>query len=183
MIYMQMFYGKKANGKLEDILIENPKSIIQVNERKGKQGQLPFFTSGEAILNAEIPIISGRNCYLSTGGNANISYFVGDASYSTDTWCITAKDNLSDYMYLMLNSIKLEINKKFFQGTGLKHLQKHMLRTKDIYIPTQKELIIFNNLVNEIFTTISKNFIENKKLKCSLNYLLPLLINGQVSIN
>lgn len=183
MIYMQMFYGKKANGKLEDILIENPKSIIQVNERKGKQGQLPFFTSGEAILNAEIPIISGRNCYLSTGGNANISYFVGDASYSTDTWCITAKNNLSDYMYLMLNSIKLEINKKFFQGTGLKHLQKHMLRTKDIYIPTQKELNIFNNLVNEIFTTISKNFIENKQLKCSLNYLLPLLINGQVSIN
>ena len=49
-----------------------------------------------------------------------------------------------DYLYLLLVSIKPELNQKFFQGTGLKHLQKPLLKDRPIYIPDFKELQIFN---------------------------------------
>ncbi len=51
---------------------------------------------------------------------------------------------MSDYLYLLLVSIKPELNQKFFQGTGLKHLQKPLLKDRPIYIPDFKELQIFN---------------------------------------
>ena len=51
---------------------------------------------------------------------------------------------MSDYLYLLLVSIKPELNQKFFQGTGLKHLQKPLLKDRPIYVPDFKELQIFN---------------------------------------
>ena len=47
--YMHLFFGKKANGKIGDILVENPKSPIQVGSAKEAMGNYPFFTSGDAV--------------------------------------------------------------------------------------------------------------------------------------
>ncbi len=86
--YMHFFYNKKCNGKLGDILIEN----------KGKIGDFPFFTSGDAILRWTEFIADGRNTFLNTGGNADVKFYIGKAAYSTDTWCITAKKQLLFYI-------------------------------------------------------------------------------------
>ena len=83
--YMHIFYGRKTNGKLGDIIIENEKSTVQVGEVKESTGDYPFFTSGDAILRWKSAIVSGRNCFLNTGGNAGVKFYVGDAAYSTDT--------------------------------------------------------------------------------------------------
>ncbi|MEF2855694.1 MAG: hypothetical protein U0N89_03615, partial [Collinsella intestinalis] len=34
-IYLHMFFGCKPNAKLGDLLIEHPKSTVQVNDAKG----------------------------------------------------------------------------------------------------------------------------------------------------
>lgn len=141
--YMHYFFTKKPNGKLSDILIENEKSKIQVGDAKGSEGDYPFFTSGEAILHWKENFVDGRNCFLNTGGNAGVKFYVGKAAYSTDTWCISANNHLADYLYLFLLSIKPELDKKFFQGTGLKHLQKTLLMKRLIYIPEGEEIIIY----------------------------------------
>lgn len=143
--YMHLFYGKKCNGKLGDILIENTKSTIQVGEAKDKSGDYPFFTSGDAVLRWTEPIVEGRNTFLNTGGNADVKFYVGATAYSTDTCCITAKDDMEDYLYMLLSSIKQELNLKFFQGTGLKHLQKPLLKEKAIYIPSRAEISAFKD--------------------------------------
>ena len=96
--YMHFFYNKKCNGKLGDILIENPKSTIQVSDAKGKIGDFPFFTSGDAILRWTEFIADGRNTFLNTGGNADVKFYIGKAAYSTDTWYITAKKQLLFYI-------------------------------------------------------------------------------------
>ena len=120
--YMHMFYGKTPNAKLGDVIIEHPKSFVQVSEAKEQFGNIPFFTSGESIYRWTESFVSDRSIFLNTGGNADVKFYVGNAAYSTDTWCISGINNLSDYVYLMLRSIKLELDQKFFQGTGLKHL-------------------------------------------------------------
>jgi len=181
--YMHMFFGKKTNAKLGDIIIENPKSTIQVGDAKDTDGKIPFFTSGDAIFKWPDTLVSGRNCYLNTGGNAGVKFYVGNAAYSTDTWCITARDNLSDYLYILLESIKPELNQKFFQGTGLKHLQKPLLKDRPIYIPELSELKEFNDDIILWLTMISDNIRETEELISLRDWLLPMLMNGQATIS
>ena len=181
-IYMHDFLHKEPNGILSDILIENLKSKTQVKDVKGQAGLYPFFTSGESIMKSNKYIIDGRNIFMNTGGNADVKFYVGKTDYSTDTWCITTNNNMTDYLYLHLLSIKNELNTKFFKGTGLKHLQKDLFRNKEIYIPTANEIDKFNKFSKIYFDKISENYRENELLIELRNYLLPLLMNGQILI-
>ena len=95
-IYMHTFFSKKPNAKLKDILTEAEKSSIQVGEAKISNGKYPFFTSGSTILKWNEPFVDGRNCFLNTGGNADVKFYVGKAAYSTDTWSVSAKSEMSD---------------------------------------------------------------------------------------
>lgn len=180
--YMHLFFNKPANGRISDILIENSKSSIQVGEAKDVDGDYPFFTSGDAVLCWPEFLVDGRNCYLNTGGNAGVKYYVGKAAYSTDTWCISAREGLADYLYLLLDSIKQELSQKYFQGTGLKHLQKPMLKDRPIYIPSSTELESFNQSVVPWLTLISDNIKESQRLTLLRDWLLPMLMNGQATI-
>ena len=182
MTYMHLFFGKKSNGLLGDIIIENQKSDIQVGDAKDSDGVIPVFTSGDAVLRWPSALVGGRNCFLNTGGNAGIKFYVGKTAYSTDTWCITGTDDLSDYLYLLLDSLKPEISKKFFQGTGLKHLQKPLLKERPIYIPSQSERESFNSMVTPWLTMVSDNIRESHQLATLRDWLLPMLMNGQASI-
>ena len=182
-IYMHNFFSKKPNAKLKDILTEAEKSAIQVGEAKTSNGEYPFFTSGATILKWNEPFVDGRNCFLNTGGNADVKFYVGKAAYSTDTWSISAKSEMSDYLYLMLFSIKPELDQKFFQGTGLKHLQKPLLKDRPIYVPEKRELEAFNRQVMPMFDIISENTRENQQLTSLRDWLLPMLMNGQATIS
>ena len=103
-LYDFKFAKNSPNGKLSKILIENPKSTIQVGDSEGVSGDYPFFTSGETINEWRNYLVDGINCFLSTGGNASIKAYYGKATYSTDTWCITGKGEYSAYLYFYLKS-------------------------------------------------------------------------------
>ncbi|GAA9891971.1 restriction endonuclease subunit S [Helicobacter pylori] len=178
-IYEYYFKYKPKNAKLEQIIIENPKSSIMVKNAQKTQDKYPFFTSGDNILSYPKAIIDGRNCFLNTGGNAGIKFYVGKASYSTDTWCICANE-FSDYLYLLLSSIKTHINQSFFQGTSLKHLQKNLLKKYPIYMPSSHEIKKFNQIIMPLLTLISINTRTSKKLEQIRDFLLPLLLKQQV---
>ncbi|WQS61968.1 restriction endonuclease subunit S [Helicobacter pylori] len=178
-IYEYYFKYKPKNAKLEQIIIENPKSNIMVKNAQKTQDKYPFFTSGDNVLSYPKSIIDGRNCFLNTGGNAGIKFYVGKASYSTDTWCICANE-FSDYLYLLLSSIKNYINQSFFQGTSLKHLQKNLLKKYPIYMPSAHEIKKFNQIMMPLLTLISINTRTSKKLEQIRDFLLPLLLKQQV---
>lgn len=180
--FMHYFFERTPNGKLGSIIIEHPKSNIQVGEAQNSSGNVPFFTSGDSILKWNTVLVDDRCCYLNTGGNADVKFYVGKAAYSTDTWCISGKDDLSDYLYLLLHAIKPELDKKYFQGTGLKHLQKPLLKDRPIYIPTTQELNAFNAQIKPMLTKISDNIRENQRLMSIRDWLLPLLMNGQATV-
>ena len=177
-----MFATQKPNGIISDILQEHPKSTIQVNDSTGILGDYPFFTSGEAINEWQSALVDGMNCYLSTGGNATIKGYYGKAAYSTDTWCVCGKGEYSFYLFCYLKSIIRSINDSFFAGSGLKHLQKDSLLLVNLYIPSEKELEKFNSIVKPAMETMTKLFLETKKLKQQRDFLLPLLMNGQATI-
>ncbi|AJR12000.1 Type I restriction modification DNA specificity domain [Mesomycoplasma dispar] len=181
--YMHYFFKKTANGKIKNVIFEAEKSKILVGQAKTCNGKYPFFTSGSSILSWDKYFVDGRYCFLNTGGNADVKFYVGKSAYSTDAWCISANNNMADYLYLLLLTIKEELGKKYFKGTSLKHLQKELLKQKEIYIPTNSELLFFNKVIQPMFDLISKNTKETLNLIGIRDFLLPLLMNGQVEIN
>lgn len=171
-----------ASSKLKNIIVENPKSKIKVSDVKN-DGEIPFFTSGTDILSTSESIVSGLNCYLNTGGNADVKYYYGEASYSTDTWCITAENETKYILPFVLNKIKPSMDKVFFQGTGLRHLQKNLLREYQFCLPDSNVVKEFSKLASDILKKQHYLLEENKKLESLKQFLLPLLMNGQVTIN
>ena len=181
-LYMHRFFGKAPNGRLADILVEHPKSTIQVGDAKGAIGDYPFFTSGDSVLEWLDRLVDGRCILLNTGGNADVKFYAGEMAYSTDTWCISAKNGLTDYLFMLLFSIKAELNQKFFLGTGLRHLQKPLLKDRPIYIPSDHEKDSYNEIAVQAMTDISANRRESKHLQRLRDWLLPMLMNGQASV-
>ena len=166
---------------LKDIVIEKDKSTIQVNNIKDGSGNIPFFTSGEAILYTSDALTNGFNIYLSTGGNAKAQAYYGDASYSTDTWCISAKKKLQYYLFGYLKHIESQMDGLYFHGTGLKHLKKPLFLQSHLNIPDDISLKKYNAIVEPIYRQISQiehSTVDLQKLK---NQLLPLLINQQLA--
>ena len=179
-------YFSKNNNRsnflaLNDIIIEKNKSKIQVSDIQDASGFIPFFTSGEAVLYANEKLETGFNIFLSTGGNAKVQEYYGDVAYSTDTWCITAKNNLQFYLFGYLKHIESQMNNLYFHGTGLKHLQKPLFLKSIISIPNEDLLMKYNTIVKPIYRQMSKIEQSTIQLQYLKNKLLPLLINQQLT--
>ena len=144
--------------KLGEAINENPKSSIQVNQAKENiKGKYPFYTSGLNIYRFDTALISGKNIFLSTGGNALVQFFDGQCAYSTDTYAIKSideKEILTQFIYLILQSLTPLINEFYFKGMGLKHLQKKEF--KNIQIP-KPPLEIQKQIVSECESVESKS--------------------------
>lgn len=163
------------------IITEREKSNMQVNATEGRYGAIPFFTSGSEIIMCDTVLTTGKNCFLNTGGNADIKYYVGNAAYSTDTWCITA-EAYSNYLYEYIVSIKDYLDASFFAGSGLKHLQKEVFKAHKIIIPPMGLIEKFNSIADRCFQKISELKIENYTLSSLRDFILPMLMNGQVKV-
>lgn len=170
-----------AVKELSDIIMETKKSIVQVNEARNRTGIYPFFTSGDEIIDFDEYYVDGFNIFLNTGGNADIKSYFGKAAYSTDTWCISAKE-LSFVLDIFLKRIKTYLNDNYFAGSGLKHLQKNTFRQLSLVVPNRATLESFNGIASNSYKEISNLQAENKKLISLRNWLLPLLMNGQIKI-
>lgn len=165
-----------------NIIKEAKKSSIQVNEAKKRPGNYPFFTSGDEIVDFDDFYVDGFNIFLNTGGNADVKGYYGKSAYSTDTWCVSATD-YSYLLFIFLCSIKEYLNDNCFAGSGLKHLQKNVLKQIKIVCPDNAVLERFNNQVESIYKNISSLQIENKKLASIRDWLLPMLMNGQIKVS
>lgn len=165
--------------KVGDILEGANKSKIQVNDANEK-GKYPFFTSGESVLAFDEYLVDGFNIFLNTGGNPDIKAYMGKCAYSTDTWCVSAKE-FSYVLYYYFLKLMPQFEQLFFAGSGLKHLQKDSLKNQYILLPDDKTLKRFNNTCVLNWKKTTNCLIVNQELTSLRDFLLPLLMNGQVT--
>lgn len=168
--------------RLGELIAENPKSSIQVNQAKeNTSGQFPFYTSGLNIYRFDTALISGKNIFLSTGGNALVQFFDGQCAYSTDTYAIKSideKEILTQFIYLILQSLTPLINEFYFKGMGLKHLQKKEF--KNIQIP-KPPLEIQKQIVSECEKVEKQNSALNKANQCLKELIKAILAQTGIS--
>jgi type I restriction enzyme, S subunit len=172
-------YEDWGNKELGELYSKNDKSPFPVNKIKSENINFeeivyPFFTSGKNILDTHIFLIEGENLFLSTGGNAQVKYFKGKSSYSSDTFSIKPSNIINGYLlYLFINQKIEYINQNLFQGGGLKHLDKKGLSKIKLNIPTNlEEQKKIANFLQSLSTQIEQVKIEIDETTTYKNGLL-----------
>lgn len=169
-----------ASEDLGNLIVEKKKSTLKVSDA-ANFGEYPFFTSGEAVLQHTSKLLEGKNIFLATGGVANIKYYEGEAAYSTDTYALTTKDKIeTEYLYYDLLNINYYINANYFQGSGLKHLQKKDLKKHQILFPEdqkeQTKIATILSKVDEAITQTEQLIAKYTRIKTGL--MQDLLTKG-----
>jgi type I restriction enzyme, S subunit len=147
-----------------NLIVEKKKSNLKVSDATNF-GSFPFFTSGEAILLHNEKQIDGENIFLATGGVANVKYFNGEVAYSTDTYAITSNEKIdTKFLFYYSQNIINYINLNYFQGSGLKHLQKKDFKKHKVDFPkTVKEQSKIAEILSKVDNAISETEVIIRK--------------------
>ena len=86
------------------------------------------------------------------------------------------------FFYLKSNEYQIQNNGS--GGTIMKNVNQLTLNALNVCLPRDNSLLLgFNNLIQPIFDKISLIQIENQKLTELRDWLLPMLMNGQVTVD
>lgn len=112
---------------------------------------------------------------------------IGNLRYAEREYCLGRgvaaltpnKEEYSEYLFHVINNI-LDIYEKTLSGSIIVGITKDDLADKIIVCPTDNVIRNFSKVVCPIMTKIRINEQENQELVSLRDFLLPLLMNGQV---
>lgn len=145
-------------------------------------GKYNFFTCGEEILKCDSFEFEGKSVLVAGNGNFNIKLYEGKFNAYQRTYVLIPED--AKYYTVIYLAVKDRIASltKGSRGLIVKFITKGDLEDIQIPLPNDKNLDIFSTL-NIITKKIEKNLEENQKLVELRDWLLPMLMNGQVKVN
>jgi type I restriction enzyme S subunit len=152
--------------------------ILQKNAtKKLSSGDLIVEISGGSPIQS-----TGRICYI----NKNLlDRFDVDVITSNFCKAVSVKSIQALY-FVYLHWLRLYEAGMFFnyegKTTGIKNfLFDNFISTYNLPIASQDKLAEFNSVVEPFFNKIQENLLESERLSEIRDFLLPMLMNGQVS--
>lgn len=141
------------------------------------KGIYPFFTCSNDVLRCDDYKFEGKAILIAGNGDFNIKYYEGKFNAYQRTYVlIPNKDESVGLIYL--SSLKtLQKFKAGANGSIVKFITKSDIENINVYdSKNQIDISIFNKILDDII----KNRKENQELISLRDFLLPLLMNGQV---
>jgi type I restriction enzyme S subunit len=125
---------------------------------------------------------------MSSGSKEHIgknAFFYYDKEISFGAFCakLVPKKDFEFYLYsytqsnFMFDTIKNEC-----LGTNINNLNSSLVSGFQIVIPNKNQIEKFNKIVNSIYKKIANIQEQNQELAKLRDWLLPILMNGQVSV-
>jgi type I restriction enzyme S subunit len=150
-----------------------------------EKGKYPFFTCAPEPLSIDtfafddsVILIAGNNA----SGNFHINRFKGKFNAYQRTYVVTSKSHFGlDYLYYALR-LELKNLKDKGQGSQTKFLTMSILNEIWIYRIKEEVLRKFNDIINPLFEKQNTITMENQELTRLRDFLLPLLMNGEVTL-
>lgn len=123
------------SAKINDLFVIQTNSKLKAKEGK-KEGQYPFYTSGEEIKYLDTFQFNTRGLIIGKGGNPNWRFAKGMFSMSTDCCLLTAKQESVDieYVYYYLCAFPT-IMQRLYKGVGIKHISLADIKNIEIEYP------------------------------------------------
>lgn len=176
----------KNNANIDNLKIFKISDLVDVVTGKedanfaSPNGKYPFFTCSNEILKCDEFKFNGKAVLLTGNGELNIKYYSGKFNAYQRTYVLIPKEE--KYVGLIYHALlnKLNILKKGSNGSIVKFITKDDVSDTKIYVPSNNnEIESFNKYLN----TIDQLQKENRYLYEIKNYILPLLMNGQIKID
>jgi type I restriction enzyme S subunit len=140
-----------------------------VTERGLKEASLKILPEGTVLLSSRAPIGYLAIARTDVTTNQGFKSFVPKNNFS------------SEYIYFTIqNSIpEIEANSS---GSTFKEVSSSTLKTIKTILPIDEILLAFDTLIKPIFNKQDCVELENQELASLRDWLLPMLMNGQVSV-
>ena len=182
----KMIYNKELKREVPiDCEIKYVKDFLGVITGKedanfsDENGQYAFFTCGDEILKCNQPAFSGKSILIAGNGNFNIKYYDGEFNAYQRTYVLIPNDNLFVGIIYLSALNRINAFTKGSNGSIVKFITKGDVENIPVIIPKNRNILgVFNKLLDK------QNHIryENENLKNLRDFLLPMLMNGQVTI-
>ena len=144
-----------------------------------KNGEYSFFTCGKNILKCDEFAFSGKSVLLPGNGKISSRFYNGKFNAYQRTYVLLP--NNQDHHSILYFSVLNEINTltSGARGSIIKFITKPDVENITITLPKESDLFVkLNNILDKILI----NRKENQRLAEIRDFLLPMLMNGQVRI-
>jgi type I restriction enzyme S subunit len=128
-----------------------------------------FAKEGDILLSVRAPV-----------GTLNIAK--EDCCIGRGLAALNSKDNCMAYLFGVMVNLKQIFDRRNTDGTTFGSITKDDLFSLKVVKPTKNILIQFNEILNPVFEKQNKIELENIQLAELRDWLLPMLMNGQVKV-
>lgn len=146
-----------------------------------ENGKYNFFTCGEEILKCPTYEFEGKSVLIAGNGNFGIKLYEGKFNAYQRTYVLIPNNEKYYTIIYMASRDRISALTRGSRGSIVKFITKGDLEDIQIILPKDDNLDLFTQL-NTATKKIEKNLEENQKLAELRDWLLPMLMNGQVSV-
>lgn len=137
--------------------------------RKFTTSPTRFAKQGDILLSVRAPV-----------GTLNISK--EDCCIGRGLACLNSKNDAITYLFGVMVNLKQIFDRRNVSGTTFGSITKEDLFSLPVIFPNEKTVRAFQNLVFPSFEKQNKIELENIELASLRDWLLPMLMNGQVCV-
>jgi type I restriction enzyme S subunit len=147
-----------------------------------QEGEYHFFTCGERPLLCDDYVFDGKAVLLAGNGSFSVKRYEGKFNAYQRTYVLMPnKDELFAPIYFTVKD-RVKNLTSGSRGSIVKFITKGDI--EDIYMPLpQDNNLEFSKSLNSLFAQTSILYKQNIELIKLRDWLLPMLINGQVAVN
>ena len=164
-------------GKFRDVLeIGNGKDHKALSD-----GNVPVYGSGGLMRLADSQLYDGESVLIPRKGTLNNIMYVNEAFWTVDTMYYTKMkaQNIAKYMYYVAQSYDFE---RLNTGTGVPSMTSDIIYKLKVLLPQSTVLKRFDDYLSPLFYAMKHIREENQQLASLRDFLLPMLMNGQVKV-
>ena len=181
-IYSRMFIEHRqeswSTGQLSDLISVK----YGKDHKKLADGNYPVYGSGGIMRYVEKPLYTGESVLIPRKGTLNNVMYVNEAFWSVDTMFYTEmlRPNIAKFVYHFVKSKDLvSLN----AGSAVPSMTTNILNAMQLYIPDEKTLEKFENIVSPMYSAMQENTKESKILANTRDALLPKLMPGELDVS
>ena len=147
-----------------------------------KSGNYPVYGSGGEMRRVNEYLYNGESVLMPRKGSLNNIMYVNKSFWTVDTMFYSEMKipHCAKYVFFTIKDIDFS---RWDSGTGVPSMTASTLYTIPMVKPKDAILQRFDNVLAPIFQKLEQVQLENESLIKQRDELLPLLMNGQVSLN
>ncbi len=145
-------------------------------------GIYPVYGSGGEMRKVSEYLYDGESVLMPRKGSLNNIMYVNEAFWTVDTMFYSEMklSNCAKYIYYTIKDIDFT---RWNSGTGVPSMTSSTLYSIKLVKPQSEILKKFDKMISPLFEHMKQISVQNAELIKQRDELLPLLMNGQASVN